>query len=551
MIGETAFTVTANVDDKYTPKDKVTIIKDDTGALDEYENEYDNRDTLTTSFYVKAVTPMFEADELMVSASYSTIERQEEQREVSYKYETDAWEFDEVQHQIMDIDKDATNLQFEYIHNSGDHKIKVFGAYDKLDYSLHDYEAKSGENIPEVNSINSWGTERSDEKTITEDTQYNAKITDTYQMSDVLVLDFGVDYMNKDRSTVLTEFEVEDNVPTTTVVVDKGTYEVEQNRFDAFVEGNYEIDSMQRIGAGVRMEHTINKAAPSDGKSTEKSYTTINPSIHYLANLTENDLLRASIAQTVRRPSLDDIVPFEQEEEPRENDSLVGNPDLEPETSIGLDVGYEHIFESAGIVGVNTYYRSIKNLIEYSPTGGITTFGDENGKVYEVSNNGDAIVYGIELDINMPLTFIGVPEVSLFANYSYLDSEVTDFFTDKKRRFNDQPDYVYNFGLSHDIKNIGFSYGFNLQQRGDSTAEAADETETTEYGADLALFAQYKVAKEMVVRFTVDNALDSSVDESMTIYDSVDDKIAGIVKEYETQSETAGARYMVTLSGSF
>ncbi len=151
----------------------------------------------------------------------------------------------------------------------------------------------------------------------------------------------------------------------------------------------------------------------------------------------------------------------------------------------------------------------------------------------------------------MPLSFLNIPQVSVIANYSYLDSEVTDFFTGEKRRFNDQPEYVYNFGLVHDVDSLGVSYGFNYQKRGDSTAESGTETEVTSYGAGLELFAHYKISKNTLIRFTVDNALDSSVDESFTVYDSVQDKIDGVVKEYETQSEKAGARYMITLSGSF
>jgi outer membrane receptor for ferrienterochelin and colicins len=550
LIGETAFTFSANIDDKYTPKDKVTVVKDSSGALDEYENEYDNRDTLTKSLYLKTITPMFGADELMLAASYFNIDRTEEQREISYKnYDanTKLWELDEVQHQIMDIDKDATNLQLEYTHNAGAHKIKFYTAYDKLNYTLHDYEAKGGKNLTEVDDINAWMEERVDENTVTKDTQYNVKVTDAYQVTDKLALDFGLDYLRKDRSTVLRTFEVENGVVSDTEVADKGTYSVVQNRFDLFAEGNYEIDSDQRIGAGVRLENTKNKAAPAAGDETETSYTTVNPSLHYLVNMTKNDTIRASLAQTVRRPSFDEIVPFEQKDEPREDDVLIGNPDLKPEKSAGLDLGYEHAFQEGGVFGVNTYYRDITDLIEYSPTG--KTVG--SGKEYIVSNNGDAKVYGVELDLNMPLSFLDIPQVSIIANYSYLDSEVIDFFTGKKRRFNDQPEYVYNLGLVHNIDSLGVSYGFNYQKRGDSIAESADTTEVTSYGAGLELFASYQVSKTAILRLTVDNALNSSVDESFTVYDSTQDKIDGVVKEYETQSEKAGPRFMLTLSGSF
>lgn len=547
MIGETAFTFSANIDDKYTPKDKVTIVRNSDRELDSYENEYDNRDTLTTSLYAKAVMPLFNNhDEFTIASTYFTIDRKEEQREISYEnYDatTGLWEFDEVQHQVMDINKDAFNLQLEYVYNLNNHKIKFYNAFDKLDYSLHDYEAKKGTNVSEINDINSWtGKKADDEVTKTKDTQYNTKLTDTYQVTDSTVLDYGFDYMNKNRNT---DFFVND------ALADKGTYKVIQNRIDLYVEGNYQIDDVQRVGAGVRMENTQNKSTSQAGVESSNSYTTFNPSVHYMATITDYDLVRASFAQTVRRPSLDEIVPFQQEDEPKEFDKLIGNPDLKPEKSLGMDLGYEHTFKEAGLFGLNAYYRSITDVIEYSPTGNTTDFGDENGKEYVVTNNGDAIVYGVELDLSVPLAIISLPEVSLFANYSYLGSEVTDFFTGEKRRFNDQPDYVYNIGLSHDIKNLGFSYGFNYQQRGKSTAEAADETEETTYGAEVELFAQYEASKNMMIRFTVDNALNSAVDESFTTYKNVTDKINGDVDAYETQSEKAGARYMIVLSGSF
>jgi outer membrane receptor protein involved in Fe transport len=457
----------------------------------------------------------------------------------------------------MDIEKDATNVQLEYTHDMNKHKIKFYAAYDKLDYSLHDYEAKSGENLAEVENINAWDIERSDEKTITEDTQFNAKITDTYQASDNLVVEFGLDLMSKSRETVLTEYEIETDTDTNTVdesgpdILDKGTYEVTQNRIDAFAQANYEIDAMQSVGAGVRVENTDNEGKSRDGVTESKNYTTLNPSVHYLAKVTDDDLIRVSLAQTVRRPSLDEIVSYEQQEEPREFDTLIGNPDLEPEKSLGFDLGYEHAFKAGGIFGLNAYYRSISDLIEAYPTGNATDHGDEPGKEYVVKNTGDADVYGLELDISVPLAVIGLPDVTFIGNYSYLDSEVTDFFTGEKRKFNDQPDFVYNVGLTHNLKSIGLTYGFNYQKRGESVAESVNETEKTTYGADLGLFAQYKLAKETILRFTVDNALDESVDESFTIYDSAQDKLDGIVDEYETQSEKAGARYMLTLSGSF
>ena len=68
----------------------------------------------------------------------------------------------------------------------------------------------------------------------------------------------------------------------------------------------------------------------------------INPSAHLQWNVSENGQIRASVARTVRRPTIDQLVPFADEESPGDDDETVGNPDLGFETAWGYDIGYEH-----------------------------------------------------------------------------------------------------------------------------------------------------------------------------------------------------------------
>jgi outer membrane receptor protein involved in Fe transport len=48
-----------------------------------------------------------------------------------------------------------------------------------------------------------------------------------------------------------------------------------------------------------------------------------------------------------------------------END-YIGNPQLDPETANGIDLGFEHRLGRKGIVGLNFFYRDVKDLIELS-----------------------------------------------------------------------------------------------------------------------------------------------------------------------------------------
>jgi len=41
-----------------------------------------------------------------------------------------------------------------------------------------------------------------------------------------------------------------------------------------------------------------------------------------------------------------------------------GNPNLAPETAWGGDLGYEHRVGRTGVIGVNVFYRKVKDLTE-------------------------------------------------------------------------------------------------------------------------------------------------------------------------------------------
>ena len=54
----------------------------------------------------------------------------------------------------------------------------------------------------------------------------------------------------------------------------------------------------------------------------------------------------------------------------------------------------------------------------------------------------------------------------MFANYSWLDSDVDDEFG--SRRFNSQSEYVYNFGFIHDLVGWDAAFGATYRKQGDA-----------------------------------------------------------------------------------
>ena len=191
----------------------------------------------------------------------------------------------------------------------------------------------------------------------------------------------------------------------------------------------------------------------------------------------------------------------------------LGNPNLKQETAWGIDAGFDQKIGDRGIFGFNVFNRKIKDKIDLVGTGEALPFtcddGDEDCDVLTYANLGNARAWGIEVDLDMPLTAIGLPDTSIFANYTWLKSEVIDPVTGKERAFNDQPKYVYNIGFIQSIPIWNSSFGASYQKRGTSLAYEYDEITELSYQGNLEAFWETRLSKSTVLRFTGTNLLDS------------------------------------------
>lgn len=558
-----SYTVSGYYQERYNAKDKITNIYED-GHFDndswvKNEDEWDNRDSKDLSLYAKVDIDLTQADRLSLSANLFNTDREEEQYEFKHKRKavSDPFVMSGIDHQIMDIDQQSYTVDSEYRHTFESDDEAVIGAtLDGYHGELDDYEAKiktkvrdDWKSIKNLRSISYGG-----ELTETDDAELKGHVGYVMKRFEDHTVKFGLQAQNKTRETTYKTYDAEDGVKSPYELESMGTHDIDEQRLDFYAEDGYQITPEFHVMLGARVETTSIDQKGSEG-DVSNDYTLFNPLLHVRYDLTQNDRVRLSLAQTVRRPNFDEMVPFEAEDAPADYDTLKGNPELEPETAMGVDLGYEHAFgRQFGMVGANLFYRSVKDKIEYLYLNENLVEDDGEtfkGGNYTLDNVADGTVQGLELDASFPLSFIGVPSVSFFANYSYFDSEIEDPFTGKDRRFNDQPDYAYNFGLSHTLSSLGLSYGFSYQKRGDSTYEDSVTTEITQYDANLEAYIEYKPTDMLTLRLTGDNLVDADVTEKITAYESLEDKIAGKVDDYETQVERAGSVFMLTLSGKF
>jgi outer membrane receptor for ferrienterochelin and colicins len=371
----------------------------------------------------------------------------------------------------------------------------------------------------------------------------------------------GVDYLSKTRDGAEVEFDVDDGEVGDPDPEPGAVFDIEERRVDPYVRLTFDPSPQLTIDAGLRLE-TTDRTVTSDLGSVDFDDQSWNPSAHLTWRVTSTDQIRASIARTVRRPDYDLLAPYIAFEEPADEDALRGNPLLENETAWGLDLGYEHRIGRRGVVGVNFFYRDIDRLIEVVNAGADVREDEEDPdsdvfNLYEPRNIGSGKTWGMELDLSTPLDMVGLPDTGVFFNFTWMDSEVTDPFTGNKRRFTNQPHYVYNIGVIHTVPAWDVSFGASYYDRGAGYEYGLDETVTVDYDGNLEAFVEKRFGKRFVVRVAATNILDMEKREDFLTYagdsaaEIIANRRAGIVDESERERERSGPLYQLTLRAAF
>ena len=240
------------------------------------------------------------------------------------------------------------------------------------------------------------------------------------------------------------------------------------------------------IVLGVRVEDTDYETigvklvgAVAQPLKVSQNYTNVLPSAHVNWDFRDDQKLRFSFSTGISRPTYIEARAAGSISEIGEAVSG-GNPELEEETSWGVDVAWEWYFNEASIVSVTAYHRRIDNVISestvkvngsiYSDIAGPNDLWDlssfDNGKDGELT--GLELAYTGRLDNYIEGFWSGF---GIEANLTAIDSEYT---TPGGLKFNlpGQSDLSYNFSLFYEDHGLMARLSYRYRD------EFADETET-------------------------------------------------------------------------
>jgi outer membrane receptor protein involved in Fe transport len=452
-----------------------------------------------------------------------------------------------VENQLEDIQQQNLNIVGDYRLPIGTDEAQVLFGYNLFRDDLNTSE--------DAFDVEDDVTELTFENIDTKDQDWFGTLAYTANLNNLVSVKFGIDGRIKTRDfdqTILAgdlgdELEEESSL---------GEFDLEERRADPYVKANWTLLPNLTVETGVRYELTDREITGPGFTTTTSDFAELNPSAHIRYGLTETTMLRFSVARTVLRPAFDQLTPAVLIQDPTDRFATQGNPDLAQETAWGIDVGFDQKFGDRGIFGFNFFNRDIKDKIELVGTGAVTDGDlcedlDENEVQCEIltyQNLGDGRAYGIEVDVDTPLTVVGLPNTTIFTDYTWLQTELTDPVTGRKREFNDQPSFLLNVGFIHSLPEWNSAFGASYQQRGDSAEFVYDEITDLSYEGNLEAFWETRLGKSTVLRFTGANLLDAEKVEDVRIFEG---DLNGELIEGERETERSGRLFLMTLRQAF
>lgn len=566
QVGPGRLLIGGNMQDRRNPKNKYSIRDEDgDGSVDNTEVQTDIRDG--TDYSVNAdYTVDVGGGELRLSGLFVRTDRYQDEDSIEYEDGIeDAAHLAVINDNDLDILTDNLSLNARYRREmfGGETTFKL--GYASIDDDQYEFEGES-EYLRDAivyPDEDRYTLDATDSQI--QDEEFSAAIEHKIALGDAMEFEFGLQWNDKTRDTNIAEApRIRFNVPNAPAPrptvpafgafapAPGGLGTIEETRLDPYIMLSGENGAL-KWEAGLRYETTDTTvtdltALPAD-QVTDNDYAELLPSASLRLRLNETDRLTFSAARTIRRPNFNQLTPVILEEEFGDSD-FQGNPNLEPETAFGFDLGFERRLGRRGVVGINAFYRDIDNLIEETNTGDEGSAGPGTF-IYTVENVGDGKVYGLEFDLSTPLDFIGMESTGVFLNYSWLDSEITDFIGE--RRFNSQSDYVLNVGFTQDIPTWQLAFGATYREQGEAYSRVLAEEVTTSYGGDLEIFVEKQIASNIVVRLTGSNLLDSSKDETFNKYENIAKQEIGDLEggEYEIETESSGPVYQLVMRVAF
>ncbi|SLM29690.1 putative TonB-dependent receptor [Desulfamplus magnetovallimortis] len=222
--------------------------------------------------------------------------------------------------------------------------------------------------------------------------------------------------------------------------------------------------------------------------------TEFNPKGSLLYMINPETKVRLNAGRAFLAPQLDDLYKLH----PHHHVSywIVGNPDIEPETSVGYSIDLEHVWANSLLGRISFFRNDIDNMISSREIGTYET-GESIMQSYNID---EACAQGFELEAQY------APIKSLFMSAAYTYSETEDKAV--KKQIRNMPKHTGKLRLRYDNESYGYTVSSELEYIGKMYTDKALTTESDDF-----FLLNFKVTKTLSDHINMFAGVDNVFDE--------------------------------------
>ena len=243
-----------------------------------------------------------------------------------------------------------------------------------------------------------------------------------------------------------------------------------------YIQFDNQFTQKFRVVWGVRVENydqLMGSVKKWDPRHSHTEVTDFLPGVNATIKLNNKTNLRFSGSQTVVRPELRELAPFQFYDFDL-NATVQGSSGLKRTKITNADIRYELYPRAGETFSVGVFYKYFDKPIEQ-----IFQLGGGGSSIINFANPEKATAYGAELELRKKMDFSdALKNFTVITNLSYIKSKVSDTKLDFNRPLQGQSNYLINAGILYDLEKAGINASVLYNQIGKRIAYVGSATST-------------------------------------------------------------------------
>lgn len=320
--------------------------------------------------------------------------------------------------------------------------------------------------------------------------------------------------------------------------------EVEELRLEPFAIHNWQINERLSLESSLVGEYS--EIEQIGDVNVQRDFSFIKPKFDLRFDLSNSLQLRATLEKFVSQLSFADFSRSSNEEDDEEN-TKAGNPTLEPEESIRLELGLDwRLPNDGGAINTRYFHYRWDNKIGAIDISTDDMLDSTNGNI------GRADAYGVQINSSLRLGMLGLENALLTGSITVQDSDIeVDPFTNRDAHFFPYDRGGYRLGFRQDFPASNINWGVNFNERIDGNRIRHDIDNEFELAVPSNLTAFIEIIAWFDLTYRLEGRNIKDAGRCYNRFRFAGDRRTAPLSEVENICQTTGPEYALTIRGNF